>query len=72
MAIEMEKAKALRAFFASVFTGKTGLQESQKSVGKLGAWQTYPLTLGRGLGTFISGKVMEQVILEPVSRYRGR
>lgn len=49
MAIEMEKAKVLRAFFASVFTGKTGLQESQKSVGKLGAWQTYPLTLGRGV-----------------------
>lgn len=49
MAIEIEKAKVLRAFFASVFTGKTGLQESQKSVGKLGAWQTYPLTLGRGV-----------------------
>lgn len=44
MAIEMEKAKVLNAFFASVFTGKAGLQESQAPETSKKAWSMADLS----------------------------
>ena len=40
----MEKTKVLSAYFASIFTGKTSLQESEvpKTRGKSGARKNYP------------------------------
>ncbi|KAK4815448.1 hypothetical protein QYF61_002837 [Mycteria americana] len=93
----MEKAEVLNAFFASVFTTKTILQESQRS-GKNGLgevpkdWRKANVTpvfkKGKkkdpgcsltGAGgrpglmlvslTLIRGKVMEQLILETISRH---
>jgi len=40
---DMEKAEVLSTTLASVFTSKTGLQESQRPGGKSGARQIYPL-----------------------------
>lgn len=42
---DMEKAKVLNAFFASVFTCKTGLQESQASETRGEAWSKKDIPL---------------------------
>lgn len=39
---DVEKTDVLNAFFDSVFTSKTSLQESQRAWGKAGARKMYP------------------------------
>lgn len=47
---DMEKAVILDVFFASVFTTKTGLQESQAPATRGKVWSEEDLYLGGGLG----------------------
>ncbi|GAB0186901.1 mitochondrial enolase superfamily member 1 [Grus japonensis] len=63
---DTEKVELLNAAFASVFTAKASPQESQTLEGKEdpGNYRTVTLTL-----TGILGKVMEQLILDVISKH---